>query len=501
MCTAVVKPGFRTHKEAIGSGLMADMAEISRPELCIIGAGALGIALAQHARRLGASVVLVDRGVPEGGDGPQQALRLAALAASASAAAIMRSGGRLGLAAVDPKVSVKAIQDRARHVAADRAPADSHERLAALGIEIVSGKTRFRDPATLEVGQDQVRAQAYVIAVGAAIHVPDLPGLEEAGYFTPESLLDNSRKLTHLLVIGGGGEALALAQVYARLGSEVTVVPQGDALAGFDIESTSILLQALGEDGVRILDGAMLRDIQPRSQGIGATVQLAGGEFETLDLSHVLVASGRSADLTSLDPDAARLRPVRGKAGLYATDASGRTSNHKIRLAGAAAGIGQWQNALSHGRSVIESLVLGASRRRSGLQPILVQTDPPLAKVGRLPAEGVKLSAGHALIRVNLAENDVVRATGATAGLLKVLVGPRGQVLGASIVGAGAGEMAGVLALAIEQGVTLEALADLPLPNPSLMSSLVALGENRIGVQTVSAFARRRGEIMRRLRI
>lgn len=480
---------------------MADMAEISRPELCIIGAGALGIALAQHARRLGASVVLVDRGVPEPGDGPQQALRLAALAASAGGAAAMRSAGQLGLNAVEPKPSVRAIQERARQVAVERAPADSSERLTALGIDVLKGEPAFSDAAILKVGQDQIRAQAYIIAIGASPVVPDVPGLTEVDYLTPDSLLENSRKLTHLLVVGGNGEALALAQIYARLGSQVTIVPQGAALDGLDIETRSVLLDALAEEGVRVLEGAWLREMQPRSQGIGATVELADGGQAALDLSHILVASGRVADISTLDVDAARLRPVRGQEGRFSADVSGRTSNRRVFLVGAAAGIDQWQQALAHGRSVVETLVQGKSRRRPGQVPLLIQTDPPIAQFGRLPVEGARLSPGHSLVRANLAENDLVRASGHSGGLIKVLAGPKGNVLGASIVGPGAGELGGVLALAADQGVTLEALADLPLPNPSLMSSLAALGENRIAVRPVSTLARRRGEIMRLLRI
>jgi pyruvate/2-oxoglutarate dehydrogenase complex dihydrolipoamide dehydrogenase (E3) component len=445
--------------------------------------------------------MLVDRGFAEPLDGPQRALHVAALAASAAAAAEMRTASRLGLGAADPKISIKAVQERARQTAAARAPLDSHERLAALGIDVVRGETRFLDAATLAVGDRQIRPQAIILAVGGDPAIPAIPGLDDAGYFTAETILDSARKLTHLLVIGADPEAMVMAQIFARFGSDVTLVPQGWALAGFDIETASILMQALEADGVRVLDGARVDALQPRSQGVGATLTLGGGEVETLDLSHVLVSQGQVPRLESLGLEAARLRPLRGQAGRYAVNALGQTSNGRIRVVGVAAGIDQWQYALSHGRSVVDTLVQGAPRHRPGALPCLVLCDPTLAQLGRLPETEGKLAPGHGIHRVSLAENDMVRAQGREGGLIKVVTNPKGQIVGASLVGHGAADLAGVLALAMDQGVTLDALADLPLPHPSLMTSLVALGENRLVGRSVSSFARRRGELKRLLRL
>ena len=154
------------------------MAEITRPELCIVGAGALGIALAQHARRLGAEVTLIDRGHAEPGDGPQRALQVASLVASASRAQAMRQAGALGLASADPKISMRAVQERAQSLAAEQSSLDSRERLTGLGISVLRGATRFVDAMTLAVGDVQVRPQAIVLAVGGAALLPANPGLE-----------------------------------------------------------------------------------------------------------------------------------------------------------------------------------------------------------------------------------------------------------------------------------------------------------------------------------
>ncbi len=477
------------------------MAEITRPELCIVGAGALGIALAQHARRLGAEVTLIDRGHAEPGDGPQRALQIASLVASASRAQAMRQAGALGLASADPKISMRSVQERAQGLAAEQSALDSRERLAGLGISVLRGATRFVDAMTMAVGDVQVRPQAIVLAVGGAALLPAIPGLDEAGYFTPDSILENSRKLTHLLVIGADPEGLALAQAFARLGSDVTLVPQGAALPGFDIEAASVVLQCLGEEGVRVVDGGMVEEIHPRSQGIGATITLPDGASEALDISHVLVCAGTQASLDDIGLEAARLRPLRGKARQFAIGSLGQTSNRRIRVVGAGAGIGQWHHALSHGRAVIETLVLGTSRHQPAHQPQLVQTEPALAQIGRWPSDSKPLAAGHAILRSGLMENGKARAAGQDRGLVKVLVNPKGQVMAASLAGPEAGELAGVLALAMEKGIPLAQLADLSLPHPSLLAILAALGENHSGAETVSSFARRIGALRRRLRV
>src|SRR5690606_2866986 len=159
-------------------------------------------------------------------------------------------------------------------------------------------------------------------------------------------------------VIGGDPEGLALAQAYRRLGSEVTIVPQGWALSDFDIETASILAQGLVNEGIRMLDGGRVRRIQPRSQGIGAIVDLADGSETALDLSHILVCDGAVPDLGELGIEGAKLRAVRGQGGRFAMGAAGQTSNRRVRVVGAAAAMEPWHLALAHGRSVIEDLVL-----------------------------------------------------------------------------------------------------------------------------------------------
>ena len=269
------------------------MAEILKPDLCIIGAGALGTALAVAARQRGLVTFLLDRGQDEAGDPEHGALHRAAFAASAARAQAFRTAGQLGLDNAAPKLNFKAIAAHATTLAASAAPRVSVERLTALGVTLLSGTPVFSDRQTLRIGETTLKPRHIILATGATPLVPDIPGLADIPYFTPDTIFDNMRKLSHLLVIGGGAEALELAQAYRRLGSDVTLVPQGQVLPDFDSEMQAILLRELREEGLAILDGADVTAIVTRKQGTGVTLRHVDGREGSLDISHVLVASGR----------------------------------------------------------------------------------------------------------------------------------------------------------------------------------------------------------------
>jgi pyruvate/2-oxoglutarate dehydrogenase complex dihydrolipoamide dehydrogenase (E3) component len=473
------------------------MADLSRPDLCIVGAGALGLALAEHAQRLGASVMLVDRGFDEPGDASESALRLAALSQSAARARAQRNNAEFGLAASEPKVSLKSIQERATRLVAARAPLASAERLAALGISVVRGEPRFLDQTSLAVGESQIKAGTTILALGSKPIVPAIPGLDQIDAFDVDSVLGAARKLSHLLVIGSDASAFVLAQVFARLGSAVTLVPQGPALDGFDSEAAAILLAVLAEEGVRIIDGGMVSAIHPRAQGTGAVVVLPSGEEDILDVSHVLVAMGGRADIAALDPAAARLRPSGGSAGSFVTGELGQTSNRRVRLVGPAAGIAQGSHAMRHGRAVVEAVLLGAPRQKPGPEPRMLLTQPPLVQIGRFAGASDKTRPGTTILRATMAENEMALALGEARGLVKLLVDSRGAVTGASLVGPGVEQLCAILTLALERGLPLEALADLSMPHPSVFSTLSTLADNYSATRPVSSWAARKRALRR----
>ena len=139
--------------------------------------------------------------------------------------------------------------------------------------ELLPGVGAFADPRTLQVGDTAIRARRFVIATGARPVQPDIPGLLSVPYFTTETIFDNTRKLTHLVIIGAGPMGLELALAHRRLGCDVTVVEPGKALPQADPELAEIALRRLRDEGVTLLDESAIVAIQARSQGIGVVIR------------------------------------------------------------------------------------------------------------------------------------------------------------------------------------------------------------------------------------
>ena len=473
------------------------MADIIKSDLCVIGAGALGITLALEARQRGLDVTLVDIPGVEAVDPAQGALRRAAFLASAERAQAIRTAGAVGLDNAEPKPNFRAIGEHAASIAAAVAPRDAEERLAALGVKMLRGAASFADRQTLRCGEDAVRARQFALATGARPLIPALPGLDQVPYFTLDSIEDNIRKLSHLVVIGGEPAALELAQAYRRLGAMVTVVPQAGLLPGFDPELVAIPLRALREEGVVVRDDAEVTAIVKRSQGTGVTLRVADGE-DSLDASHILVAMGRVPVLDEALLEKLKLRRDKLRADHLAIGPNGQTSSRRVSAIGGAAGEYQPHIAARQARLLVERL-LGAGRGHlDPLQvPRLVATQPALAQVGIDGAHALR--PGQTVLRANLAESDGARSLAQTQGSLRLVTNRKGAIIGAGAVGPGAGEIMALLALAMARGLSLRDLGRLALPPASLAAALVDLAGQHLAQQPPPAGWRRRAPLIGRL--
>jgi pyruvate/2-oxoglutarate dehydrogenase complex dihydrolipoamide dehydrogenase (E3) component len=457
------------------------MADTIKPDLCVIGGGALAGNLAVQASQGGLHVVLVDSTGTQAVDPPQGQLRHAAFLASAARAQAIRTAGQVGLDNAEPKPNFRAIGEHAAALAAAAAPRLAAERLAALGITVLAGAASFADQRSLKCGDTTVRARQFVLATGATPVIPPLPGLDAVPYFTPDTIADNIRKLSHLAVIGGTPESFELAQAYRRLGSMVTIVPQGGLLPGFEPELVAILLQALREEGVVVRDDAEVSAIVPRSQGTGVTLRVAGGE-DSLDVSHVLVAMGRAPLLDGGLLDKLKLRRDRLRPDHLLVGPDGQTSSGRISAIGGAAGEYQPHVATRQAGLLVERL-LGQGNGRLDPRQIarFIATQPALAQVG--PVATGKPRAGHGVLRANLAETDAARAGGQMQGAVRLVTARGDAIVGAGAIGPGAGEIVAMLALAMARGLTLGDLGRLALPQPSPAAALLDLAARHLAQQ------------------
>lgn len=454
------------------------MADILTPDLCVIGAGAGGLAAAEAAATFGASVVVVERGKLGGLSLNSASVPAKALLAAARQVQAMRSGAPFGITPEEPRINTRRMHDHLDQVITAIAPRDAEARLQALGIELVKADARFVDARTLNAGETLIRARRFILATGARSTLPAISGLETVPYFTTETIFDNTRKLTHLVVIGAGPVGLEIAQAYQRLGTTVTVIEAGLPLAASDPELADIALRRLHDDGVDIRPNTEVTSILARSMGIGVLVK-SGETEQLLDASHILVATGRTPNLDGLDLEKAGIRRAKADSRQLQLTPGLRTSNRRVFAVGDVAGGTQSVHlARQQGEQIAANILFYQPvRLRPELVPHVTYTDPEIAEIGLTEAAArARVKAGVVVTRWAFAENDRAKADRNGFGTAKLITDRNGKILGAGIVGNGAGELIALFSLALSRGMTARHLMDLAAPYPTYAEIARRLG-------------------------
>ena len=431
------------------------------PDLCVIGAGSGGLSVAAGAAQLGASVVLVERAAMGGDCLNVGCVPSKSLIAAAAAAQAMRRGAPFGIEPVAPAVDFARVQAHVREVIAGIAPHDSVERFEGLGVTVLRDQARFTDAHELVAGGRKVRARRYVVATGSRPALPPIPGLAELAVLTNETVFDLAELPARLLVLGGGPIGCELGQAFRRLGAEVDIVDLGPILPREDPELAEVVRARLHAEGVRLHERVEIARAEA-----GPTLMLRGRD-EPLRGTHLLVAAGRRPVVDGLGLEAAG---VAVDAKGIKVDARLRTTNARIFAIGDVSGGPQFTHAAGYQAGVVirNALFRLPARARTRAMPRVTYTDPELAAVGLGEADAQAQRLPHEVVRWRFADNDRARAERMGEGLIKVVVGRRGRVLGAAIVGAHAGELILPWVLAIERGLKLSALAGAVVPYPTL---------------------------------
>ena len=441
------------------------MAEILKPDLCIIGAGSGGLSVAAAAAALGVSVVLVEKARMGGDCLNYGCVPSKALIAGAMRAAAIARAAKFGVTAGSPKVDFSAVRDHVRGVIAAIAPNDSKARFTGLGVRVIEGAARFADRETVAVDGITIAARRFVIATGSSPRIPPIPGLADVPYLTNETVFDLAACPEHLLVIGAGPAGLELAQAFRRLGADVAVLEAALPLAQDDPECAAVVLDALARDGVAIRAGIAIKEIRQEAGRILAVVQ-AGGAEETISGTHLLVAAGRQPNGADLDLEDARIRSDHGR---IIVDRRLRTTNRRVYAIGDVVG-GRFTHVANYhaGLVVRHALFRLPVNVDYSAVPWVTYTDPELAHVGLGEAEARNRGYAIRVLRWPYGENDRAEAERERRGHIKVVTTPRGRILGATIVGAQARELIAVWALAIKQKLDVRTFAELVVPYPTL---------------------------------
>lgn len=443
------------------------MTTLLTPDICVIGGGSGGLTVAAGAAAFGVPVVLVEKGRMGGDCLNYGCVPSKALIAAARRADAMRNAAQFGIADVEPEVDFREVHRHVHSVIAAIAPNDSVERFQALGVHVVSAEARFRDRRTVIAGDFEIRARRFVVATGSSPLVPPIPGLDEVGYLTNETVFDLKRLPGHLVIVGGGPVGIELAQAYRRLGSRVTVVEGAVALGREDPELAAIALRRIRADGVEIRENSKVVRVEKRGRnGVRVYVEQEGA-VATVDGTHLLLAVGRAANVAGLDLEKAGVRF--DNKGVKVSDKL-RTSNRRVYAVGDAAGGLQFTHVAGyHGGLVLRPLLFRlAARENRAIIPRVTYADPEIAQVGMTEAEARAKHGRIGVLRWPYSENDRAQAERQTEGFVKVLADKGGRILGVGIVGANAGELISLWALAISRGLRLRDMTGFVPPYPTM---------------------------------
>ena len=444
------------------------MAETLTPDICVIGGGSGGLSVAAAAAAFGVPTVLIEKHKMGGDCLNTGCVPSKALLAAAKRAAIMRGAAPFGVTAQAVDVDFGKVHDHVQRVIAAIAPTNSAERFAGLGVRVIKGHAKFKDRRTVIVGDDyEIRARRFVIATGSTPALPPIPGLEEGPYLTNETVFDLTERPDRIVIIGAGPIGLEMAQAFRRLGSAVTVLEAAAPLAKDDPECAAIVLDQLEREGVVIRSGVKVVRVKHTNGSVAVTYEGSGGE-ETVEGRYLLVAAGRKPTTDGLDLDAAGIKY--GRSGIM-VNRKLKTANRRVYAIGdAAAGQLQFTHAANYhaGLVIRNALFRLPVKVNNDVIPWVTYTEPELAQTGLTEAQARQRGLKMRILRWPYHDNDRAQAERETHGHIKVITTRKGQIVGATIVGAQAGELIAMWTLAIAQGLNIRKLTGIVLPYPTL---------------------------------
>lgn len=440
--------------------------ETLRPDLCILGAGAGGLSVAAGAAQMGASVVVVEKGRMGGDCLNYGCVPSKALLAAAHAAHAVRTSGRFGVNGHEPKIDFARVHDHVHGAIAAIAHHDSQERFEKLGCTVIRAGGRFVAPDTMEADGQRIRARRFVIATGSSAGVPPIPGIDGVPYLTNESIFEQTERPDHLIVIGGGPIGLEMAQAHRRLGAKVTVLELLQIMGKDDPELVQVVRSRLGAEGIRIFEGIKIKRVEKHGNGIAVLIEENGIE-SLIDGSHLLVAAGRKPNVAGLDLEKAGI--VYSPKGIE-VDARLRTTNKKVFAIGDVAGSFQFTHMAGYHAGIVirNALFRLPAKVDSKAVPWVTFTDPELSHVGQTEAQARQAGIDVTVLRSHFHDNNRAQTEGETEGLIKVVATRKGVVLGATIVGAHAGELILPWVLAVKKGLGVGDMAGIIAPYPTL---------------------------------
>jgi pyruvate/2-oxoglutarate dehydrogenase complex dihydrolipoamide dehydrogenase (E3) component len=446
-----------------------------RYDLVVIGAGTAGLVVAAGAAGLGLGlkVALIEKHLMGGDCLNVGCVPSKCVIRSSRVIGEIREAARLGIS-VDDRVEVdfSAVMERMRRLRAGISYHDSAERFRKLGIDVFLGEASFHSSSSIIVGDRVLKFKKAVIATGARAVRPSIPGIEEAGYLTNETVFSLTERPQRLAVIGGGPIGSELAQAFSRLGCEVVLFHRGSHILNKeDADAAEIVQNTFLREGIRLVLNCQILRVEKSSEGKTLYFNCNGQE-ESITVDQILAGAGRAPNVEGLNLEAVGVEYDR-RRGVFVNDYL-QTTNPKIYAAGDICMNWKFTHAAdAAARIAIKNTLFspfgfGKYKLSDLVMPWVTYTDPEIAHVGMYEEEAQQRGIKANTIKIPFSSVDRAIADGEEEGFVKILHEKGSdRILGATIVARHAGEMISEVTTAIVGKLGLSKLSSVIHPYPT----------------------------------
>ena len=430
--------------------------------LVVIGAGSGGLVAALIAATVKAKVTLIERHRMGGDCLNTGCVPSKSLLRSARMLSYAGRAKEFGFRSASVEFDFSEVMDRVQRIIAKIEPHDSVERYTGLGVNCIMGDARITSPYSVRVDGGEITTRNIVIATGGAPFVPPIPGLEEAGYYTSDTIWEIRELPSRLVVLGGGPIGSELAQAFRRFGAGVTMVQQAPhLLMREDADVIDLIQRQFAAEGIRVLTSHRAVRVEPDGGERVLVCEQEDGAEVRVPFDAILVAVGRQPNTAGLGLEDVGVSV--GERGEIEVDEYLRTSVPTIYACGDAIGPYQFTHTASHEAwyASVNPLFSPLKRFKADYSviPWTTFTDPEVARVGLNEQEAESRGIDVEVTYYELEELDRALADEEGRGFIKVLTPPgKDRILGATIVGHHAGDLIAEFIAAMKWGKGLKSL-------------------------------------------
>ena len=452
-----------------------------RYNMVVIGAGTAGLVTAAACAGLGAKVALIEKNMLGGDCLNVGCVPSKALLRAAHAVQDIEAAKTLGVR-IEGNIDVDfgAVMQRMRRVRSDISPHDSAARFRDLGVDVFLGEASFSGSDTVSVGGQTLRFKKAVIASGARAFVPPLPGLEETGYLTNETVFNLTERPRRMLVVGGGPIGCELAQAFHALGSEITLVEASSNLLGReDPDAAAVLTQAMQNSGVDIRFGSKFSKAW-NDNGAKMVELEKDGQKEIIEVDAILLAVGRRPNVEGLNLESVGVEYDRRGVKV---DETLRTTNPSIYACGDICLPYQFTHTADFAariviRNGLFSFLPTKQKWTDLIIPWCTYTRPEIAHVGLGENEAIEKGIEYDVYQKSFKDVDRALADGETEGFVKIITQKGSdKILGGVIVANHAGDMINEITLAMKKKISLGSIAGVIHPYPTKAEAIRQCGD------------------------